>query len=67
MNEQQFQLLYAVTARPILAYLIGVTFRRDVAEDLSQETYWRFLVSAANCDGTQRNPALSISHRHGTE
>jgi RNA polymerase sigma-70 factor, ECF subfamily len=39
MNEQQFQLLYAVTARPILAYLIGVTGRRDVAEDLLQETF----------------------------
>jgi RNA polymerase sigma-70 factor, ECF subfamily len=44
MNEQQFQVLYAVTARPILAYLIGVTGRRDVAEDLLQETFCRFLV-----------------------
>jgi len=44
MDEQEFRLLYDATARPILAYLIGVTGRRDVAEDLLQETYCRFLV-----------------------
>lgn len=44
MDEQEFHLLYAATARPILAYLVGVTGRRDVADDLLQETYCRFLV-----------------------
>jgi RNA polymerase sigma-70 factor, ECF subfamily len=44
MDEKEFRLLYDATARPILAYLIGVTGRRDVAEDLLQETYCRFLV-----------------------
>jgi len=44
MDEQEFRSLYDATARPILAYLIGVTGRRDVADDVLQETYCRFLV-----------------------
>jgi RNA polymerase sigma-70 factor, ECF subfamily len=44
MDEREFELLYAATACPILAYLIGVTGRRDVADDVLQETYCRFLV-----------------------
>jgi RNA polymerase sigma-70 factor, ECF subfamily len=44
MNEQEFRSLYDATARPILAYLIGATGRRDVADDLLQETYCRFLI-----------------------
>ena len=43
MDEQQFQLLYEATARPIHAYLIGITGQRDVADDVLQETYCRFL------------------------
>jgi RNA polymerase sigma-70 factor (ECF subfamily) len=48
MDERQFQALYAATARPIHAYLIGVTGQRDIADDVLQETYFRFL---------QRHPA----------
>jgi RNA polymerase sigma-70 factor, ECF subfamily len=44
MDEQEFRALYDATARPIMAYLAGVTGRRDVAEDVLQETYCRFLV-----------------------
>lgn len=57
MEEQEFQSLYDTTARPILAYLTGVTGRRDVADDLLQETYCRFLVRrppAMAEDGTRR-------------
>lgn len=43
MGEHEFRLLYDATAQPVLAYLTGVTGRRDVAEDLLQETYCRFL------------------------
>lgn len=57
MDEQEFQSLYDATARPILAYLAGVTGRRDVADDLLQETYCRFLVRrppAMDREGTRR-------------
>lgn len=43
MDERQFQLLYEATARPIHAYLIGMTGQRDIADDVLQETYCRFL------------------------
>ena len=57
IDEQEFQSLYDATARPILAYLTGVTGRRDVADDLLQETYCRFLVRrppAMDAEGTRR-------------
>lgn len=44
MDEQEFRALHDATARPLLAYLIGVTGRREVADDVLQETYCRFLV-----------------------
>jgi RNA polymerase sigma-70 factor, ECF subfamily len=44
MDEQQFQALYEATARPIHAYLLGVTGRSDVADDVLQETYFRFFL-----------------------
>lgn len=44
MGEEEFRALYEATSRPILSYLTGVTGRRDVAEDVLQETYCRFLV-----------------------
>jgi RNA polymerase sigma-70 factor (ECF subfamily) len=43
MAEREFRSLYDATAQSILAYLTGVTGRRDIAEDLLQETYCRFL------------------------
>jgi RNA polymerase sigma-70 factor (ECF subfamily) len=44
IKEQEFRSLYDATAQPIGAYLAGVTGRKDVADDLLQETYCRFLV-----------------------
>ncbi|GGG67617.1 RNA polymerase sigma factor [Edaphobacter dinghuensis] len=44
MGEEAFESLYEATAPPLLAYLVGVTGRRDVADDVLQETYCRFLV-----------------------
>jgi RNA polymerase sigma-70 factor, ECF subfamily len=57
MSEQEFRSLYDATARPILGYLVGVTGRKDVGEDLLQETYCRFLVRqprSMNMDETRR-------------
>jgi RNA polymerase sigma-70 factor (ECF subfamily) len=48
MDEQQFHALYDATARPIHAYLVALTGSQDTADDVLQETYFRFL---------QRHPA----------
>jgi RNA polymerase sigma-70 factor (ECF subfamily) len=52
MNEHDFQLIYDATAAPILGYLVAVTGRRDVAEDLLQETFCRLLARPRIMDAT---------------
>ena len=44
VSEPEFQRLYDATSRSILGYLVTSTGRRDVADDLLQETYCRLLV-----------------------
>jgi RNA polymerase sigma-70 factor (ECF subfamily) len=43
LDEDAFQPIYDATARPLWSYLLRVSGRRDVADDLLQETYCRFL------------------------
>jgi len=45
MNESAFRALYEQTATPLLRYLIGITRTTDIAEDVLQETYCRFLTA----------------------
>jgi RNA polymerase sigma-70 factor, ECF subfamily len=47
LSELEFQRLYDATSRSILGYLVASTGRRDVADDLLQETYCRLLVHHA--------------------
>jgi RNA polymerase sigma-70 factor (ECF subfamily) len=43
MNEGEFRDFYAATAGPVKAYLLRLTGEPSAAEDLLQETYYRFL------------------------
>ena len=43
MNEVAFHALYEQTARPLFNYLFRVSGRRDIAEDVLQESYCRLL------------------------
>jgi RNA polymerase sigma-70 factor, ECF subfamily len=47
VSELEFQRLYDATSRSILGYLVASTGRRDIADDLLQETYCRLLVHHA--------------------
>jgi RNA polymerase sigma-70 factor, ECF subfamily len=47
VSELDFQRLYDATAGSILGYLVASTGRRDVADDLLQETYCRLLAHHA--------------------
>ena len=45
MTEEAFRAFYNLTARPVWSYLARITGDRRVADDLLQETYYRFLRS----------------------
>jgi RNA polymerase sigma-70 factor (ECF subfamily) len=44
-GEEGFRRLYEATSRPLWGYLQHASGRADVADDLLQETYCRFLLS----------------------
>jgi RNA polymerase sigma-70 factor (ECF subfamily) len=59
MEEETFHALYAATAKPLWAYIARVSGRTDVANDLLQETYCRFLTSQlANRELAEAKPYL---------
>lgn len=43
MDEETFRVFYERTSRPVWAYLSRMTGDRQLADDLLQETYYRFL------------------------
>lgn len=59
LHESNFRLLYEQTSQPLLRYLIAITRRQDLAEDLLQETYCRFLTARLpDMDRTQTRSYL---------
>lgn len=48
LDESSFRILYDATSRPLRAYLLHVCRRPDVADDLLQETYCRYLMHGPN-------------------
>lgn len=53
MDEVAFTGFYDRTARPLWAYLARMTGDRQAADDLLQETYYRFLRAAATHESEQ--------------
>jgi RNA polymerase sigma-70 factor (ECF subfamily) len=50
MDEETFGRFYERTSRPVWAYLSRMTGDARLADDLLQETYYRFLRAAVTCD-----------------
>ena len=53
MDEETFRLFYQQTARPLWSYLARITGDRRYADDLLQETYYRFLRVSATFDSDE--------------
>ena len=63
MDEDNFRAFYERTARGVWAYLARVTGDRQLADDLLQETYYRFLRAAASheSESHRRNSLYRIA------
>lgn len=63
MDEDTFRPFYDRTARPLWVYLARITGRADLADDLLQETYYRFLRADAHHEGEshRRNSLFRIA------
>jgi RNA polymerase sigma-70 factor (ECF subfamily) len=63
MDEDTFRAFYERTARGVWAYLARVTGDRQLADDLLQETFYRFLRAAATHDSEahRRNSLYRIA------
>ena len=59
MSEDEFRSFYERTARPLWAYLARITGDRQQADELLQETYYRFVrMGARHADESHRRNSL---------
>jgi RNA polymerase sigma-70 factor (ECF subfamily) len=74
MEEDAFRAFYGRTARPVWTYLARITGDRSIADDLLQESYYRFLRTARSftSESHRRNYLFRIAtnlahdrHRRG--
>src|SRR5688572_2098416 len=63
MNEEAFRVFYEQTARPVWLYLARMTGNQRLADDLLQESYYRFLRASASfaSDDHRRNYLFRIA------
>src|SRR5438067_7039525 len=63
MDEETFRAFYHRTARPLWAYLARITGDSQVADDLLQESYYRFLRARAEYDNEahRRNSLFRVA------
>src|SRR3954468_6303125 len=63
MDEDAFRVFYELTARPVWLYLARMTGDRRLADDLLQDTYYRFLRSTTTfeSDEHRRNYLFRIA------
>jgi len=63
MTEEAFRAFYDRTARPVWGYLARLTVDRALADDLLQETFYRFLRSGAvhESEAHRRNTLFKIA------
>src|SRR5918999_4634986 len=70
MTEEAFRTFYELTARPVRVYLARMTGDRRLADDLLQETYYRFLRVSASFDSDEHRRhylfriATNLVHDH---
>jgi RNA polymerase sigma-70 factor (ECF subfamily) len=58
MDEEAFRAFYDRTARSVWSYLARITGDRTLADDLLQESYYRFLRATATAAGGRRSTSL---------